>query len=254
MSKIIAISNQKGGTGKSSTAAVLLSGLTLKGYKALAVDLDAQGNLSFTVGVSMNNKTALELLTKECTAKEVIQHTTHGDMIAASSSLATIDMILDTRDKLYRLKKSLEVIKRKYDFILIDCPPSLGTLTANALTAAHTVLIPAQADIFSIQGIAQLWNTIQAARESTNPNLEVAGVLLTRYSNRATLSRELESDLRENITKRIGSKTYTTTIRDGIAVKEAQYMHEPLFTYAPKANVTEDYKAFMDEFLEDMKQ
>lgn len=252
MSKIIAISNQKGGTGKSSTAAVLLSGLTLKGYKTLAIDLDPQGNLSFVVGASMDNKTALEILTKECTAKEAIQHTTHGDIIAASSSLANIDRMLNTRDKLYRLKKAVEGVNRAYNFILIDCPPSLGILTANALTGADTVLIPAQADIFSIQGIAQLWNTIQVARENTNPNLEIAGVLLTRYSNRATLSRELESDLRENITKKIGSKTYTTTIRDGIAVKEAQYMHEPLFTYAPKANVTEDYKAFMNEFLEDM--
>lgn len=253
MSKIIAVATQKGGEGKTTTTAALLSGLTLKNFRALAIDLDAQGNLTNITGGRSTNKTTLEIITRECTAQEAIQHTANGDLIAASNSLASIDIILQNElGKAHRLKKSIEPINKMYDYIIIDCPPALGTLTANALTAANMVVIPAQADISSLQGIAQLWETIQEAREYTNSSLYVDGILLTRYNGRATLNREIERQLKEEIAPRINSKLYKTKIREAIAIKEAKYMQQSIFTYAPKSKVAADYTAFIEELLGDI--
>lgn len=253
MSQIIALATQKGGEGKTTTSAALLSGLTLKGFKTLAIDLDAQCNLTNITGGSSSNKTTLELLTRECTVKESIQHTTSGDLIAANHALASIDAILQNElGKVHRLKKAIKPISTLYDYIIIDCPPTLSTLTANALTAASMVVIPAQADISSLQGIAQLWKTIQEAREYTNSNLYVAGILLTRYNNRTTLNREIEKQLKEDIVPKMNSKLYKTTIREAIAIKEAKYMQQSIFTYAPKSKVAADYTAFIEELLADI--
>lgn len=248
--QVIAIATQKGGEAKTTTTAALLSGLTIKGFKVLAIDLDAQSNLTNITGGSSTDKTVLGLLTRECTAIEAVQKTESGDLIAASSSLASIDAILQNElGKAHRLKKAIEPISALYDYVIIDCPPALGTLTANALTAADYVIIPAQADISSIQGIAQLWDTIQEAREYTNSKLEVAGILLTRYNNRTTLNREIERQLKEEISPRMNTRLFNASIREAIAIKEAKYMQQSIFTYAPKSKVAADYKAFIEELL-----
>ena len=168
MREVIAVINQKGGVGKSTTAQAIGQGLTLKGYKVLFVDLDAQGNLTYSLNASQSNKTVLEVLTKQVDAKDTIQKTATGDIMPSSLQLSGADLMLTEMGKEYRLKEALEPIKSKYDYIIIDTPPALGILTVNALTACTGVIIPAQADIYSLQGIGQLNSTIEAVKKYCN--------------------------------------------------------------------------------------
>lgn len=249
MIKCIAIINQKGGVGKSTTAHCIGAGLTLKGFKVLYIDLDAQGNLTYTLGADPKGLTALDVLTKEATAAAAVQHTAQGDVIAASPSLAGADTVITSVGKEYRLKEALEPLKENYDYIIIDTPPALSVLTINALTACTGAIIPAQADIYSLQGISQLNSTIQTVRQYCNPSLEVMGIVLTRYSSRAILSREV-AEMIEQTAERLNTKLYKTTIRENIAVKEAQASQQNIFEYAPKSNAASDYSALVDEIIE----
>lgn len=246
--KIIALINQKGGVAKSSTALALHAGLTERGYKVLGVDLDAQGNFSYTSGAAQNGETILGVLTGETKIKDAIQTTETGDIIPSSLALANADIFLSNTGKEYTLKKALAPITREYDHIILDTPPALGVLTANALTACDTVIIPAQADVYSLMGINQLNNTIEAVREYCNPKLEIAGILLTRYYARAALNREMIK-LVNQIAANINTKVFTATIREAVILKEAQINRKSIFTYAPKANITADYNAFIDELI-----
>lgn len=249
MKSIIAVINQKGGVGKSTTAAAITAGLTLTGFKVLAIDLDAQRNLTYAMGGRSDGATVLGVLLRETTTDAAIQHTKAGDLIAASKSLAGADAYLNDTGKEYRLKEALEAVKNKYDYVVIDTPPALGILTVNALTTATSVIIPAQADVFSFQGIEQLGNTIDPVKKYYNHDLKITGVLITRYSQRATLSREMK-ELIDRLAARLGTTLFNTTIREAIAVKEAQVNQESLFEYAPKAKVTDDYRAFIEELRE----
>jgi chromosome partitioning protein len=243
------IINQKGGVGKSTTAAALWAGLSLKGCKTLAIDLNAQCNLSYTAGADTAHKTALSLLTGENPAEDTIQHLPTGDIIAASKSLAGADAFITDTGKEYRLRESLEPLSAVYDYVIIDTPPSLGILTINALTACNSVIIPAQADIFSLQGIDQLNETIKPVKKYCNPALTIEGILLTRYNGRTALSRDITT-YTQQLAAKLGTKVFDATIREGIAVKEAQLNQQSIFDYAPKANVTNDYRAFIDELQE----
>lgn len=245
---IYTVATQKGGVGKTTTAAALWAGLSLKGYKCLAIDLDPQCNLSFTAGADTTRKTALSLLTGEAPAEETIQQTAAGDIIPASKSLAGADAFITDTGKEYRLKEALEPIQARYDYIVIDTPPALGILTVNALTACNSVIVPAQADIFSLEGIGQLQATIDPVRKYCNPTLHIEGLLLTRYNARTALSRDV-SEIMQQLAQKLGTKVFNTTIREGIAVKEAQISQRTIFDYAPKAKVTDDYRAFIEEIL-----
>lgn len=245
---IITITNQKGGAGKTTTAAALAAGLILKGYKALLVDLDPQGNLTYTAGADTSGATALGVIAGEVKAAEAIQHTASGDIIASSKALSGADAFITDTGKEYRLKEALAPISGIYDFIIIDTPPALGILTVNALTASDKVIIPAQADIYSLQGIEQLAETIAPVKKYCNPQLEIAGIVLTRYNSRSILSREV-AQLAERIAAKLNTKVYAATIREAIAVKEAQISQKTLYEYAPKATATEDYKRLVEEFL-----
>ena len=247
---IYAVINQKGGVGKSTISAVLLSGLTKKGFSVLAVDLDAQGNLSFTAGAdTQNQKNTFQLLTEKVSVPDLIQHTEQGDIIPSSSSLAGADAFITNTGKEFRLKEALEQLKDNYDYIILDTPPALGILTVNALTAADSAIIPAQADVYSLQGIAQLSETIALVKKYCNPNLKIAGILLTRYSTRAVLNRDIANMMREQA-KNLDTKLFKTAIREAVAVREAQISQKSIFDYAPKANVTEDFQNFINELLE----
>ena len=248
MAKIISIINQKGGVGKSTTAEALLSGLTLKGYKTLAVDLDAQGNLTYAVGANSQGATTLGVLTREVDAGDAVQHTPSGDIIPGNKALAGADAFITDTGKEYRLKEALEGRAGEYDYILIDTPPALSILTINALTASNSVIIPAQADIYSLQGIEQLAETIQPVKRYCNPTLEIAGILLTRYNKRSILGQEV-AGLARQIAQRLNTKLFDTTIREAIAIKEAQISQKSIYKYAPNAQVTKDYEAFIEELV-----
>lgn len=246
--KTISIINQKGGVGKSTTAAQLASGLFLKGYRTLSIDLDAQGNLTYTAGAKTDGATALGVLTGEVKTADAIQHTQTGDIIPANKALAGADAFIADTGKEYRLKEALESVSGNYDYCIIDTPPALGILTINALTACDSVIIPAQADIYSLQGIEQLTETIKPVKKYCNPALAIEGILLTRYSPRSILSRDI-ADLAGQLAEKLGTKLFTATIREAVAVKEAQINQQSIFTYAPKAKVTDDYRAFIDEII-----
>ena len=250
---VIAVTNQKGGTGKTTTAEALLYGLALRGLTTLAIDLDPQGNLSYSTGAKTDGATILGVLTKEVKVKDAIQHTASGDIIPASRSLAGADSFIKGTGREYRLKESIALAAEEYDYIVIDTPPALGILTVNALTACDKVIIPAQADVYSLQGIEQLAETIEPVRKYTNPKLTIGGILLTRYSPRSVLGREV-AELTDQLATKLGTKLYHTTIREAIAVKEAQISQKALFEYAPTANVTEDYRSFIEELLEETEE
>lgn len=248
MQEIISIINQKGGVGKSTTVHAIGAGLQLQGNKVLYVDLDAQGNLTHTLNAANEEITIFDVLMKQATAEQVIKHFEKFDVISANANLSTADTTIIGVGKEYRLKEAIMPIKDNYDYILIDTPPSLGILTINALTACTSVIIPAQADTYSLQGISQLNQTIQAVKEYCNPSLEIKGIVLTRYNPRTVLSRDLAEMTKETADK-MQTQLYCTAIRECIAIKEAQAIQKDIFSYAPTCNAAIDYNKLIKEII-----
>lgn len=251
--QVIAITNRKGGTGKTSTVISLGAGLAKKGKKILFVDMDSQANLTFALGSNAERVGCMELLTNKTTAEEAIDHTQNGDIIPASEDLATADSIIKETGKEYRLKEALEPIQKKYDYAIIDTPAALGTLTINALTAANSVIIPVQADIYSLQGIGQLNEAIEAVKRYCNPDLYINGILITRYNARAVISRDMLDNLND-AAKQLKTRLYKTPIRECIAMRESQATQQDIFTYAPRSNAALDYMELVNEFLKKGKK
>lgn len=243
----IAIVNRKGGVGKTATAQALGAGLMGKGYSVLFIDLDSQTNLTYGIGADPEGLSSMDVLTGEATAQEAIQHTEQGDIIAGSEALAGADAAIDGTGKEYRLKEAIEGLP--YDYVIIDTPAALGTLTVNALTAANSAVIPVQAEIYSLQGIGQLNKTIEAVKKYCNRDLTIKGILITRYNGRAILSRDMQSNL-EDAAAQLKTRLYSSTIRECISIKEAQAQQQDIYSYAPRSNAATDYAAFLEEFLE----
>lgn len=246
--EIIAIINRKGGVGKTATAHALGSGLLRKGYKVLFIDMDSQTNLSHSMKASTDENNSFSLLTGQASAAQAIQNTAQGDIIAGSESLAGADITITGTGKEYKLREALEKIRGKYDYIIIDTPAALGTLTINALTAANSVVIPVQAEIYSLQGIGQLYGEIQTVKKYCNAGLTIRGILLTRYNSRSILARDMQGNLLE-AAKHIGTRLYKAPIRECSAIKEAAAMQQDIFTYAPRSNGAKDYAELVNEFL-----
>jgi chromosome partitioning protein len=247
MKEIIAVINQKGGVGKSTTALSLGKAFAVKGFKVLFIDLDAQGNLSYTMKAE-NASHSLELLTEQTQAAAAVQHTSRGHIIAGSPSLAVADSVIIETGKEYRLKKALAELTADYDYIIIDTPPALGILTVNALTACTGAIIPAQADIYSLQGISQLYKTISAVKEYCNTQLKVMGILLTRYNPRTIISRDV-ADMVAQTAEQFQTRLYKTKIRECTAIKESQIKQTDIFEYAANSNAAIDYKNLADEII-----
>ena len=242
---IIAVCNQKGGVGKTATAQAIATGATKAGRRSLAIDLDAQSNLSFSMGGNIADKGVYELLTGKATPGQIIQTTAQGDIMTASMNLAKADTTFTGKDRGTRLADAIKPIKKKYDVITIDCPPALNILLVNALIAADVVIIPITADMYALQGLYQLKKSIQDAQE-INPGLKIGGVVFTRHNARTVLAR----DLADVITEKCGEldiPVYKTVIREGVAVREAQTQRQSIFDYAPRSNPAKDYKQLIHE-------
>lgn len=248
---IIAVVNQKGGVAKSTTAQNVGHCLMAKGNDVLYIDLDAQGNLSYTLKANTDGYNVLGALERPETAVKEIQKTDLADILPSTPALSGADSILTAVGKEYKLKECIAQIERScnYDYIIIDTPPALSILTINALTASQFVVIPAQADIYSLQGITQLKSTIDVVKKYTNPNLKVLGIALTRYNARATLTKELTSMVKETA-KELNTVVFKTVIRENVAIKESQAVRQNLLKYAPKSNGAIDYKELTDEIIE----
>ena len=249
---IITIINQKGGIGKSTTSHSIAAGLSLNGFKVLLVDLDSQMNLSQSTRVDVNNNNNTHsILVKGTNVKDAIQHVKDNlDIIIGSPNLAHCDMEMMEVGKEYRLKEKLSELNGMYDYIVIDTPPALGVITINALTCANFVLVPCQADVFSVDAIMKLNDTINMVRTCTNKDLQIIGVLLTRYNKRSVLTRQIK-DVISDMAKNMGSKLYDTEIREAIAIKESQATKQDIFEYAPKSKVANDYMKIVKEIMKE---
>lgn len=250
MKNIYTVINQKGGVGKSTTVYALGTGLAVKGFKVLFVDMDAQGNLTHSLGSPETSATVFDVLTGEASASEAIVSGERWDCITSSPELAGADLSLSSTGKEFKLKEALAPVSGRYDYIVVDTPPALGILTINALTVCTGAIVPSQADIYSLLGIGQLHGTIQAVKKYCNPVLKINGILLTRYNRRSILSRDV-TEMIEQTASRLETTVYKTTIREAVAIREAQAQQTDIFTYAPKGTVTEDYKKFVEEVLGD---
>ncbi len=249
--KITAITNQKGGVGKSTTACALAAEIRKRGERVLLVDLDPQGNLSFMMGARLDDDTptTYDVLTRRKKTAEAIQHTEQGDIIPANVILAGADLELNQQQgREQRLKRALSEIEGQYDHVIIDTPPALSVFTTNAYTAAQRLIIPTLASVVSSQGVRQLYDTIDSVRYYYNPDLKIDGILITRYSERKNIQKQMKVII-EQLAESIGTRVYETKIRDAVAVEESQAMQQALPQYAPSATVTKDYEAFADEFL-----
>lgn len=253
MGKVITVINQKGGVGKTTTALSFGVGLGLKKKKVLIVDLDPQTNLSFIFNAGTTKPSIYDVFFNKTNIVDTIHKSKNYDFITSHSDLSLADTTITKTGKEYILSEALETIKDQYDYIILDTPPALGILTINSLTASDCCIITSQADIFSLQGIGQLADTIKAIKKYCNSKLIIAGILITRYNSRTILSKDMTFNL-ESIAKNINTKVYNTKIRECIAIKESQAMQTDIFTYSKGSNASKDYNAFIKEFMTDEKR
>lgn len=247
---IVAVANQKGGVGKTTTAQALAAGLAERKYRVLGIDLDPQGNFSTACdAVNYNVSTIYEVMKRAAGIRETIQHTKGGyDVVPANIMLAGAEQELSQTGKEHRLKEAIAPVTGEYDFVVIDTPPSLGVLTVNAFTCATDILIPTTAGIFATAGISQLSETVSSVQKYCNPSVKIRGILFTRFNPRANISRQIK-ELTEQLSEYISAPIYQTYIRAGVVVEEAQANKTDIFDYAGKSTVAEDYLAFIEEFL-----
>jgi chromosome partitioning protein len=244
---ILSIANQKGGVSKTTTSQAIATLLNGKGKKTLAVDLDPQGNLSFAMKANLDGTpTIYNVLKGELKAADIVQTTESGDILPANILLSGADTEFTSTGREYLLKESLQEISKQYDYIVVDCPPALSILTINAFVASNYVVVPCLADVFSLQGMAQLNNTIQSVKKYCNPSLSVAGILLTRFNQRINLSSHIQK-LLANATKNMDTVLFKACIRNAVSVQESQYQRENMIGYDKKSNAMLDYMAFLNE-------
>ena len=247
MGKIIAITNQKGGVGKTTTALGLAAGLKAEGKKVLLVDMDAQGNASAAAGLIIENelKTVKDLLAERAAPEQFIVRTEMIDIIPSNNSLKDLERDLIDNDDFEILKNVLKPLRAKYDFILIDCPPSINSFTKNALAAADEVIIPVDVSFFAILGLKQLLEEIEFIKRDLNPRLRLRGVLACKYDRRNNLSEQVLQTLKANFP----DKFFQTVIRVNIDIVKAQIAQVDIFKYNARSYGAEDYLALTREVI-----
>ena len=248
--RIIALANQKGGVGKTTTAINLATALAAIGEEVLLIDLDPQGNASTGLGSDARNRdgSTYDVMTGGTELVDIITETQVPGLHLAPSAvdLSGADMELVTEsDRAHRLQSAFSTLAAKYDYILIDCPPSLSLLTVNAMTAANSVLVPLQCEFFALEGLSQLMLTIREMRESANPNLRIEGIALTMYDSRNNLSQQVEQDARDNL----GDLVFKTVIPRNVRVSEAPSFAMPVLSYDPNSKGAVAYRALANEVI-----
>lgn len=250
MGKIIAVVNQKGGVGKTTSAVNLAAAVGQKGKSVLLVDIDPQGNATSGMGLNKRElqKSSYDVIINGTPAKEVIKHTEFDgvDVLPANMNLAGAELeLVDSSKRESNLKNALLLIKGEYDFIFMDCPPSLGLITLNALCAADTVLVPIQCEYYALEGLSQLISTIRQVKRLYNPMLEIEGVLLTMYDSRLNLTQQVVDELKRFFPK----KVYSTPIPRNVKLSEAPSYGQPVMYYDKRSTGAAAYAALADEFL-----
>lgn len=251
MGRIIAVANQKGGVGKTTTSINLSASLGARGKKVLLVDIDPQGNASSGYGVNKNEleNTVYELILGECSIKDCVinEVAPNVSLLPSNINLSAAEIeLIDEPKKEYILKKEIDWIKDQYDFIIIDCPPSLSMLTINAMTTADTVLVPIQCEYYALEGLSQLIHTVNLVKERLNPELDMEGVVFTMYDSRTNLSMQVV----ENVKSHLKQYIFDTIIPRNIRLAEAPSHGKPINLYDAKSAGSEAYLSLADEIIQ----
>jgi len=249
LGKVVSVANQKGGVGKTTTAVNLSTLLAKKGKKVLLIDTDPQGNATSGLGIDKNVElSTYDLLISDVPAEDIIQDTPIKklDICPSNINLAGAEVqLVSMMSREQRMKEKIDVIKSIYDYIIIDCPPSLGLITLNAFTASDSVLIPVQCEYFALEGLGQLLNTVELVRKHLNKNLYIEGALLTMYDIRTNLANQVVREVK----KFFQNKVYKTVIPRNVRVSEAPSYGMPISVYDPKSKGARSYEKFTREFL-----
>ena len=250
MGRIIAIANQKGGVGKTTTSINLSSCLAAKGKKVLVIDMDPQGNTTSGYGIEKNEleNTIYELIMGDCTVEDCIMKEVlpNVSILPSNVNLAAAEIeLIGVNDKDFILKNEIDWVKDNYDFIIIDCPPSLNILTVNAMTTADSVLVPIQCEYYALEGLSQLIHTINLVKERLNPDLDMDGVVFTMYDSRTNLSNQVVDNVKSNLKQ----KVYNTLIPRNIRLAEAPSYGQPINFYDPKSAGSESYMSLAEEVI-----
>ena len=250
MGRIIAIANQKGGVGKTTTAINLSACLAEAGKKVLTIDLDPQGNTTSGLGIDKDEleNTVYELMLDECSIKESMKKTDIENLtiIPANVNLAGAEIeLLDVKEKEYVLKNSVDYIQDDFDFIIIDCPPSLNMLTINSMTTANTILVPIQCEFFALDGLSQLIYTVNLIRKQLNRLLTIEGIVFTMYDSRTNLSMQVVDNVKQNLNQHI----YNTIIPRNVRLAESPSYGMPIIAYDPRSAGAEHYMMLADEVI-----
>lgn len=253
MCTVIAVSNQKGGVGKTTTTTSLAQVLNHNGFRVLVVDFDPQGNLSFSVGVDSNEcVTIYEVIKGVIPTNKAIQKNGLVDLLASNILLSGMEVEFTSSGREFLLHRALQSIKNKYDFILIDTPPSLSILTVNAFVASDYILVPLTPDIFSLQGVTEIFETVSYIKKTCNPKVRFLGMFLNKYSDRSKIQREVKG-VCEMISNDTGIPLLKTCVRNSTAIIEAQSIQANIVNYAPKNQAVLDYFKLSEEILEGIK-